>query len=211
MSTFEDDWNFQINIEDIEKKNFEEFEKSLRYINDHVFKLLEETFKTQRLDYNCGTGRSHDEELKLLIDKNKQLRQEVDNKTNEILILQTKYENYKKDQKLLSQEVKETHEAYLLTKKFYKKKLKMYYAIESREAEKETIFIQFFTECKKDPENYSVRLLRNTKLRHYQILQISPKIKIEKELKQKIYIPDDVSALLCCIRQEFLNIKQNKV
>lgn len=87
----------------------------------------------------------------------------------------------------------------------------MYYAIESREAEKETIFIQFFTECKKDPENYSVRLLRNTKLRHYQILQISPKIKIEKELKQKIYIPDDVSALLCCIRQEFLNIKQNKV
>lgn len=71
------------------------------------------------------------------------------------------------DQKLLSQEVKETHEAFLMAKKYYKKFLKLYYFIENRSKEKQTIFLQFFSETKKDSEKYSVRLLRDTKSGNY--------------------------------------------
>lgn len=72
------------------------------------------------------------------------------------------------DQKLISQEIKETHEAFLMAKKYYKKFLKMYHTIESRNAEKQTIYLQFFTEAKRDSEYYSVRLLRDMKLGQYQ-------------------------------------------
>lgn len=72
------------------------------------------------------------------------------------------------DHKLLSQEIKETHEAFLMAKKYYKKYLKMYYTIESRNGGMQTIFLQFFTEAKKESENYSVRLLRDTKTGFYQ-------------------------------------------
>lgn len=71
------------------------------------------------------------------------------------------------DQKLLSQEIKETHEAFLMAKKYYKKFLKMYYTVETRNTESQMIFIQFFTEAKNDSDNYSVRLLRDCKTGHY--------------------------------------------
>lgn len=67
------------------------------------------------------------------------------------------------DQKLLAKEIKDTHEAFLMAKKFYKKHLKIYYTIESRKGEKQTIFVQFFTEVKKETDAYSVKLLCDTK------------------------------------------------
>lgn len=72
------------------------------------------------------------------------------------------------DQKLISQEIKETHESFLMAKKYYKKFLKMYHTIESKNSETQTIFLQFFTEARRDSENYSVCLLRNTKIGQYQ-------------------------------------------
>lgn len=72
------------------------------------------------------------------------------------------------DQKLLSQGIKETHEAFLMAKKLYKKYLKIYYTIESRIDGSQTIFVQFFTEAKKESENYSIRLTRDTKIGRYQ-------------------------------------------
>lgn len=67
------------------------------------------------------------------------------------------------DQKLLATEIKDTHEAFLMAKKFYKKHLKIYYTIKSRKGEKQTIFVQFFTEVQKETDAYSVKLLYDTK------------------------------------------------
>lgn len=64
--------------------------------------------------------------------------------------------------------MKETHEAFLMARKCYKKFLRVYYSIEKRNKEKQTIFLQFFTEAKKDSENYSVRLIRDSKSGHYE-------------------------------------------
>lgn len=72
------------------------------------------------------------------------------------------------DQKIITQEIKETHEAFLMAKKYYKKYLKMYHTIESSNGETQTIFLQFFTEAKRDSELYSVRLSRNSKTRSYE-------------------------------------------
>ena len=72
------------------------------------------------------------------------------------------------DHKLLTQEIKETHEAFLMAKKYYKKFLKVYYCIEKRCNDTQVIFVQFFTENKKDNENYSVRLLRHTNKGQYE-------------------------------------------
>lgn len=67
------------------------------------------------------------------------------------------------DQKLLAKEIKDTHEAFLMAKKYYKKYLKIYYTIEAKKGDKQTIFVQFFTEVKKDSDVYSMRLLCDTK------------------------------------------------
>lgn len=65
------------------------------------------------------------------------------------------------DQKLLSQEIKEKHEAFLMAKKCYKKFLKMYYSVDPKIDCKQAAYVQFFTEAKKESDNYSVRLIKN--------------------------------------------------
>lgn len=72
------------------------------------------------------------------------------------------------EQKVLSREIKDTHEAFLMAKKYYKKYLKIYYTIEARKGDEQTIFVQFFTEAKKDMDLYSIRLLCDTKTGNYE-------------------------------------------
>lgn len=44
----------------------------------------------------------------------------------------------------------------------------MYYTIESKSEGTQTVFVQFFTEAKKESENYSVRLIKDSKTGCYQ-------------------------------------------
>lgn len=44
----------------------------------------------------------------------------------------------------------------------------MYHTVETKINDRQTIFVQFFTETKKESENYSVRLLRDFKTGKYQ-------------------------------------------
>ncbi|XP_072931995.1 uncharacterized protein [Epargyreus clarus] len=209
MSITEESWKYAINLSEIEEKRFIDFEL---HINEHcnqILKLLEESF-LQGIIYQVNTGQSYDEELRLLVEKNKKLRQEVEDKLKTVSRQQTQYENYKQDQKLLSQEVKETHEAFLMAKKYYKKFLKMYYCIESRTDDKQVIYIQFFTEAKKDTENYSVRLIRNLKSKQYELLSTTPKLKMLKEYQRILQETEDVPGALCTIRDEFVTIKGAK-
>ncbi|KAI5651863.1 chromosome segregation protein spc25 domain-containing protein [Phthorimaea operculella] len=184
-----------------------EFDTRINSLRNEVLNL--NGFKKQMYDNN-DISPSHDEELKTLIEKNKQLRNEIDKKLEELNKQKSEYETYKQDQKLLSQEIKDTHEAFLMAKKFYKKNLKIYYTIETRSNEKQTIYLQFFTEAKKECENYSIRLLRNTKTEHYELLETKPKLKKFDELKTTLQETNDVPGVLCDIREAFLKIKNKK-
>lgn len=72
------------------------------------------------------------------------------------------------DQKLLSQGVINRHEAFLMAKKYYKKFLKMYCTIESKNSSKQVIYVQFFTEFKKESEINSLRLSQDIDSEGYQ-------------------------------------------
>ncbi|XP_026752721.2 uncharacterized protein LOC113512947 [Galleria mellonella] len=211
MSVIEDVWNFQFDLHDIEKENFSEFNLKVNNMNEHIIKLLDDGFKSPTYNYNVNMAQHHDDdELKNLIDKNKQLRQDIEVKLEEIARRQTRYEQCKQDQKLLSQEIKETHEAFLMAKKYYKKFLKMYYTIESRSTEKLVIFIQFFTENKKDSDNYSLSLSRDSKSGNYDLLNVTPKLPIFKEVQKKFKETNDLPGALYCIRQAFVHIRTSK-
>lgn len=67
----------------------------------------------------------------------------------------------------MSQEIKDTHESLLMAKKYYKKFLKFYYTIEKTTDSKQIIFVQFFTESRKEGDKYSIRLNRDLKTLHY--------------------------------------------
>ncbi|KAL0893052.1 hypothetical protein ABMA27_014701 [Loxostege sticticalis] len=162
-----DEWSFNLNFNDVEKERYSNFVQIINTKRENILLLLDDGFKVQKM-CNGTIDPNNDDELRILIEKNKQLRYDIDVKIEELNCQQSKYESYKKDQKLLSQEVKETHEAFLMARKCYKKFLRVYYSIEKRNKEKQTIFLQFFTEAKKDSENYSVRLIRDSKSGHYE-------------------------------------------
>ncbi|XP_059047157.1 uncharacterized protein LOC131842597 [Achroia grisella] len=211
MSVIEDNWDFQFDLHSVENESFHEFQVKVDNVNERVVKLLEDGFKPQNINYNFINTQNHDgDELKNLIDKNKQLRQDIDVKLEDIAQRQSRYEHCKQDQKLLSQEIKETHEAFLMAKKYYKKYLKMYYTIESRSNEKQAIFIQFFTEYKKDSDHYSLSLSRDCNLGKYDLISITPKVPIFKEVQRRLKETNDLPGALYCIRQAFIHIRLSK-
>ncbi|CAH2037468.1 unnamed protein product, partial [Iphiclides podalirius] len=161
---------------------------------------------------NHGMAKDCDDDLKNIMENNKNLRHEIDIKIKELQRQQVRYKTFKHDQKLLSQEIKEKHEAFLMAKKSYKKNLKMYYTIESKIDNKQTSYIQFFTEAKKDSDNYSVRLLKNLESGKYELFSTNPKLKDFKEIQRKLEESNDPPGALCCIREFFLAVKSsNKV
>ncbi|CAH2106411.1 unnamed protein product [Euphydryas editha] len=210
MSVIEANWSYEINVIEIETSLYSYFELSLNNICENVLKALEDGFLIENINYQANLAQTYDEELKLLFETNKELRQEIELKLNQLTGKQTQYENFKQDQKLLTQEIKETHEAFLMAKKCYKKFLKIYYTIESRSKDSQIIYVQFFTEAKKDTENYTVRLKRNIKTRSYELQSIHPKLKMFKEFQRKLEENNDVPGLLCCLRLAFMAIKETK-
>ncbi|KAJ8730106.1 hypothetical protein PYW07_017144 [Mythimna separata] len=210
MSIIEEIWDVQINLNLIEENSYTEFEAKVISLHEHVLNVISNDFRAKKYNnYNNNIARNHDDELKTLIERNKQLRHDIDTKLEELAQQKIQYENYKKDQKLLSQEIKETHEAFLMAKKYYKKFLKMYYTIESKTEGSQTVFVQFFTEAKRESENYSLRLLKDTKTGCYQLSSVTPKLSIFKEVQKRLQETNDVPGALCCIRQAFM-IKKNK-
>ncbi|KAG6462751.1 hypothetical protein O3G_MSEX013440 [Manduca sexta] len=210
MGGIEDEWNLNLLLEDIEYSSFAEFEICFSNIHTAINTLLDNAFKLEKSKNTKFTTESYDEELKYLCDKNKILKQELDALSEQISKKQLQYEERKKDVKLFEQEIKDRHEAFLMAKKNYKKILKIYFTIESKDAEKETIFIQFFTEARKESENYSVHLVKDTKLGHFQILSTTPNLEEFKEIKRKLLETNDVPGALCSIRQAFKTLKSNK-
>lgn len=207
MSAYEEHWNYNIDLNAIALNSCNDFQTRVKCLHQHMLNLLEDRCKVQKCNFSRSIAQSNDDDLKILAESNRQLRNDIENKIANLSKQKALYESRKKDQELLCQEIKETHEAFLMTKKFYKKYLKIYYTVESRNADSQTIFLQFFTEAKKETENYSIRLCRNTKTGLYELSSVTPKVKNLKDLQKQLAEFNDVPGVLCCIRQYFINIK----
>ncbi|KPJ08130.1 hypothetical protein RR48_12869 [Papilio machaon] len=208
MCTVEGNWNYEFDIINIEKSNFSNLEIILNNFQECALKTLENTFTAEARTCKDVTQKS-DDDLRDLLEKNKTLKQKIDIKLKELQQQQKQYETFKQDQKLLIQEIKEKHEAFLMAKKYYKKFLRMYFTIESKNKDSQTIFVQFFNETRKDSEKYSVRLLRNISKCKYDLLSTNPQLKNVKELQRKLEETNDVPGVLSCIRKSFLIIKDS--
>lgn len=97
MSYEEDDWNYYINLDSIEESFFDNFDKCLRVLHEDIYDLLKDgQIKTHKYNYNSNNNENYDEELKRLIERNKEARQNIDLKLEDISKQQIQYENFKK-------------------------------------------------------------------------------------------------------------------
>ncbi|XP_045771722.1 uncharacterized protein LOC123871805 [Maniola jurtina] len=203
MGIIDENWNYEIDIGECEKRANRLFELQINTLCESILKALDKGFINIVEDKDC-LARNNDEELKLLFERNKEIKQDIEIKLKELSQQQAQFENFKRDQKLLKQEVKETHEAFLMARKHFKKSLNIYYSIESRSKEIQIVFVQFFTELKKNGDNYSVCLLKNIKTRQYTLQSTNPTIKLFKELQRRLQENNDVAGVLCYIREAFI-------
>lgn len=103
MSTIDENWDFLAsNFKDIEAKHFTEFELQVNNLCENFLKLLEDSFLIQSPHSQTNPKQSYDDddELKLIVDSNKELRQEIDFKLKGLTLKQEQYENFKKGMRI---------------------------------------------------------------------------------------------------------------
>ncbi|XP_063361682.1 uncharacterized protein LOC134650680 [Cydia amplana] len=210
MSVIDETWDFKIDIKQLDKNLFCEFKSDVGNLSKQIANQLDGLQTQNIINYSGRSAKNSDDELRMITEKNKQLVHDIKFKVEEYEQQQVKYSKFKSEQKLLANEIKDTHEAFLMAKKYYKKFLKIYFTIESRKDGKDGIFLQFFTEAKKESKGNSVYLLRDSKTKHYEVLEIRPGQEICKEVQQKLQATDDVPGALCYIRQHFMKMKKGK-
>ncbi|XP_073945320.1 uncharacterized protein isoform X2 [Choristoneura fumiferana] len=167
MSVFDEAWDFRLDLMESESKMLCDFKANVCHLSKQISNQLEE-FQVQNFNYSGNACRNSDDELKIITERNKQLVHEIKTKVEEYERQQIQYGKFKSDQKLLAKEIKDTHEAFLMAKKYYKKYLKIYFTVEARKDGKQQIFLQFFTEVKKESKEYSVQLLKDTNTKRYE-------------------------------------------
>lgn len=96
MSVIEDNWNIHYSLKSIEENSYMEFESKVESLHEKFLGVLENGFKHKKLNWNSNVTYNHDDELKTLIERNKQMRQEIDKKLEEFSQQKVQYENYKK-------------------------------------------------------------------------------------------------------------------
>lgn len=96
MSVIEDNWDYIIDLNHVDKKSYFEFETTISSFKELVFQQLEDSFKVQKFVYSGKVAQNHDDELKDLVEKNKTTRNQIDSKLEELSQQQLQYEIYKK-------------------------------------------------------------------------------------------------------------------
>lgn len=96
MSVIEENWNFWVNFQDIEKTHYQEFQQKINLMSEKLTLILEDGFKVQRFVYNGSIDHNNDDELRMLLERNKHLRHDIDAKLEDLKGQQMKYESYKK-------------------------------------------------------------------------------------------------------------------
>lgn len=96
MSITEEIWEVQINLNLIEENSYIEFEAKVVSLHEHVLNVIENGFRAKKYNCNNNVAQNHDDELKNLIERNKQLRHDIDSRLEELSQQKVQYENYKK-------------------------------------------------------------------------------------------------------------------
>ncbi|VVC87318.1 unnamed protein product [Leptidea sinapis] len=211
MSVIENTSDYLINLNAIQEDALLSFESCLNSISERVLHLLHQDSLGLHLNSKENQLSKNEEDLHSLIEINQKLRHDIEFKIKDLKIQQTQYDNFKQEQKILSNEIKETHEAYLRAKKYLKKHLKFFFTIsETNDTADQVIFVQFFTEARKESECYSVKLSRNIKSQKYTLLNINPELKISKDIQRLLQEDNCVPGVLSCIREAFRVLKDDK-
>lgn len=83
MTLLDENWDYNIELFESEKKNYKDFEQRIKVISDNVLHLLDFNFINKLGSHANGTL-TFDWDLNSLMEKNKQLIEEIDTKTTEI-------------------------------------------------------------------------------------------------------------------------------
>lgn len=95
MSIIEENWDIKLNLTTIEENNYVEFEARVKCLHEHILNLIDNGFKVHKYNYN-GNVAQNDDELITLMERNKQLRHDIDSKLEDLSQQKIQYENYKK-------------------------------------------------------------------------------------------------------------------
>lgn len=101
MSVIEANWSYKINIDEIELTRYSNFELSISNQCENVLKALKDSFLIENINFQANLAQTYDEELSRLIENNKELRQAIDLKLNQLTGKQTQYENYKQGNNII--------------------------------------------------------------------------------------------------------------
>lgn len=96
MSVIEDNWDYNIDLNNFDKKSFCEFETIVLSFKEHILQQLEDCFKVQKFVYSGKVAQNHDDELKDFIEKNRILRNQIESNLEDLSQQQHQYENCKK-------------------------------------------------------------------------------------------------------------------
>lgn len=94
MSLIEEIWDIQINLNLIEENNYIDFQAKVVSLHEHVLNIIENGFRVNKSNFNNSVPQNHDE-LKTIIERNKQLRHDIDKKVEELSQQKLHYEKYK--------------------------------------------------------------------------------------------------------------------
>lgn len=95
MGNVFEDWNYEFDIKEIENSSNHLFELEMKRLGESVVKALDNAFNTIKVEDDEDFVRSN-EELRSLLEKNKELKQELEMKQKELKQQQTQYETSKR-------------------------------------------------------------------------------------------------------------------
>ncbi|CAH4032574.1 uncharacterized protein LOC123715015 [Pieris brassicae] len=199
-----------LDFDKLEEKMYGIFKTSVLNYTQDILNLFDNRCILQKPAYRPNSANTLEEELDILHQLNKNLKKEIDENLEKLSQKQNEYESFKQDHKLITNQIKETHESLLMARRCYKNFLNFYYTIESKQIDQQVIFIQFFTQSKRDSEKYSIRLLRNTQTGKYSLQEINPTLKNNKYVVRILEHTNNVPGVLAYIRQGFVYMKKHK-
>ncbi|CAF4922109.1 unnamed protein product [Pieris macdunnoughi] len=199
-----------LDFDKLEEKLYGIFETSVLNYTQDILNVFDNRGILQKPAYLKNSANTLEEELDILHQLNKNLRKEIEENLEKLSQKQNEYEGFKQDHKLVTNQIKETHESLLMARRCYKNFLNFYYTIESRQTDQQVIFIQFFTQSKRDSEKYSIRLLRNTQTGKYSLQETNPTLKNNKYAERILEHTNNVPGVLAYIRLGFVLIKKHK-
>lgn len=94
MNVFDNNWDFKIDLIQYEQKNYRVFADTVKNIDAHVLQLLDSNF-VNKSSNEANSAQNFDYDLKTLIEINRQLKDKIKGKVQDLETRQKQYENFK--------------------------------------------------------------------------------------------------------------------